>query len=184
MGTEAANRLNVDGTLFTFPALWVVGIFDEWPQYTKAAGTLGMEGCDIVAFDGEVLWLIEMKDYTYPGARQPGDLAKTVGRKAMGTMALLFSLERSAAESEAQRFAQACRSASKVHLALHIDVKDGGRKSRQIQSLLMPLQDKLRKAQKALGISKSFVTSTLSPDPHTPWHAMRDPATRDRHTDR
>lgn len=177
-------EVNVDGTLFTFPEEWDVAIFDEWPQYQAPAGALGLRGCDVLALDGETLWIVEMKDYTYAGARPPEDLTRIVGSKAAGTMALLFALQRAIAQSEAAEFARGCAGVKRIHLVLHMDIKDGGRKRKHIEPILMAVQGKLKHAQKTLGLSKSFVTSTLAPNPGTPWTARRAPETRDHHEDR
>lgn len=63
-----SKELLVDGTFFTFPPNWQTEIFDEWPQYKRATGELELRGCDVLALDGQDLWIIEMKDYTYDGA--------------------------------------------------------------------------------------------------------------------
>lgn len=79
--SQPKNILNVDGTIFEFPKHWRVSIFDEWEQFKRPASELHLKGCDIVAFDGETLWLIEVKDYTYLDASIPKDLTQIVGRK-------------------------------------------------------------------------------------------------------
>lgn len=178
-----SHELLVDGTYFKFPDTWQAEIFDEWPQF-RATTELGVKGCDVLALDGQDLWIIEMKDYTYSGAKQPEDLHETVGLKAVGTMALLYSLTRSVSDSGAKQFAIKCSSSVRIHLALHVEMKDGGRKGKQTKAMLMPLLGKLKKTQKSLGLHKAYVTSTLEPSPHTPWTSRRDPATRARHSDR
>ncbi|MGI6878754.1 hypothetical protein [Microbacterium sp. gxy059] len=184
MPGEQPGELEIDGTFFAFPDHWDVDVFDTWNQFAKAAGELGLQGCDVVACGDGALWIIEMKDYTYDGADQPQDLARTVGLKAAGTMATLYALQRSTAQSAAQEFAVRSAGASRIHLVLHVEVKDGGRKAKQIRAVLMPLEMKLKKVGKALGLSASYVTSTLAPDPRTPWTARRDPSTRAQHRDR
>ncbi|HLQ81708.1 MAG TPA: hypothetical protein VK122_11515 [Brachybacterium sp.] len=184
MGEAQPGEMNIDGTLFTFPEDWDVTVFDRWPQYQRPAGALGLLGCDVLALDGETLWIIEMKDYTYAGARPPDELTRTVGGKAAGTMAVLFALQRAEAQSNAAQFAQGCAAATRIHLALHVDIKDGGRKSKHIEPMLATLQGKLRQVRKALGLSKCYVTSTLAPHASAPWSARRDPDTRHRHEDR
>lgn len=184
MAQLLTNQRSIDGTIFTFPEEWKVALFDEWPQFRKPAGELGVQGCDAIALDDDTLWIIEAKDYTYPDAHQPEDLPKTVGLKAIGTMAILYSLQRSKTGSEAADFAEMCAHVSEIKLALHIEVKDGGRKSKQVQAVLMPLKGRLSKVCKSLGLSKAYVTSTLAPDANTPWESTRDPATRARHLDR
>ena len=178
------TEITVDGTVFTFPEDWDVSVFDEWPQYRKVAGMLGIPGCDIVARDGETLWIIEMKDYTYPAAAAPTDLAEAVARKTLGTMALLYALQRNPAQSQAQEFARRSARTTRVRMVLHIEVKDGGRKGKQVSGPLMAWKSKLEAHRKALGLDKCEVTSTLMPSPHTPWTARRDPTTRRAHSDR
>lgn len=184
MASRKNNEWNIDGTLFSFPDDWRIEVFDEWPQYKKAASELGLRGCDVLCLDDTTLWIVEMKDYTYPGASQPSDLDRIVGEKAAGTMALLYALQRNPSESDAQKFARACKDVTRIHLAMHIEVKDGGRKAKQVGPLLMPLKNKLRKMQMALGISKSFVTSTHAPNSAVGWTSRRDPDGRQLHLDR
>lgn len=177
------RELLVDGTYFTFPHGWHTEIFDEWPQYGKVKN-LGIKGCDVVALDGDDLWIIEMKDYTYLGANPPDILHQTVALKAVGTMALLYALARSASDSPARDFAIKCSANTRIHLALHVEVKDAGRREEQVQAVLAPLLQKLKKTQKALGLHKAHVTSTLAPSSNTPWTARRNPETRGLHVDR
>jgi hypothetical protein len=179
-----SEELLIDGTFFKFPPSWQTEVFDEWPQYKRAAGELELRGCDVLALDGQDLWIIEMKDYTYEGASQPQDLHKTVGQKAAGTLALLFALSRTAADSPAKEFAIKCASSTRVNLALHVIVKDGGRREKQIKAVLLPVKQKLDRSKKALGLHKAHVTSTLAPNANTPWSARRDPHTRAAHSDR
>lgn len=181
---EKVPELNVDGTLFSFPSSWIVSVFDEWPQFVRAAGMFGLQGSDVVAIDGSTLWIIEMKDYTYPGAKEPVDLAKVVGQKSAGTLALLHALERATPDSKAAAFAKAASATTTINLALHVDFKDGGRKGEQILPLLMPLQDQLKRVRSSLGVAQAYVTSTLVPTSATPWTARRDPGSRLLHADR
>ena len=160
-----------------------MSIFDEWPQFSDTT-RFGNKGCDVVALDGEDLWLIEMKDYTYPGAGAPGNLHDKIGLKAAGTMAVLFAQARTHQDSAAKDFALSCAGVKRIHLALHIQPKTGGRPQRYHAPLLQPHLDKLKQISRALGLHKAHVTSTLSPHANTPWSAYRDPADRARHTDR
>lgn len=176
------TEIDVDGTLFTFPSDWRVSTFDTWKQFTRLAGWLGIQGCDIVAIGGDTVWLIEVKDYTYDTAEPPEDLDETVARKAIGTMAVLFAQARSSSHSEANSVAAACTTATRIELALHINVRTEGRASTHLQSVLAPIQQQLKRTKKRLGISRALVTSNFHSS--APWHARRDPATRHLHTDR
>lgn len=175
-------ELNIDGTIFTFPEDFKVSPFDTWKQYQRLT-PLGISGCDIVAYARKTLWIIEVKDYTYPGSSVPGDLPELIALKAHGTMGVLYALQRTKAQSEAQEFAVACAEGREIRVVLHIEVKDGGRKGKHIMGPLMALQQKLKKRCDPLGLSKCHVTSTFAPSV-THWKTRRDPATRGRHSDR
>lgn len=176
-----AEWIEVDGTLFAFPGDWALVKFDELPQFVKAAGGLGLKGCDIAAVDGDRLWIIEVKDYTYPDAKIPSDLADTVGLKAVGTMAMLYSLERQHADSGAKTFALAASRTTSIVLALHIDVPDGARGARHAAGPLIAMKQHLHRVGRTLGLSRAIITSTLVRDDRAPWTARRDPRTRSRH---
>ena len=181
--SQPKNILNVDGTIFEFPEHWRVSIFDEWEQFKRPASELHLKGCDIVAFDGETLWLIEVKDYTYLDASIPKDLTQIVGQKAAGTMALLYALERREAESHAVEFARACSQTTRINLVLHIEVKDGGRKE-YVPTLLAPFKNKLSSVGRSLGLAKSLISSSAVSSSNIRWDARRDPQTRVLHSDR
>ena len=176
------TEINVDGTLFTFPSDWRVSTFDTWKQFTQVAGWLGIQGCDLVAIGEDTVWLIEVKDYTYDSAEPPKDLHETVARKAIGTMAILFAQARSSSHSEANSVATACTTATQIKLALHINVRTGGRASTHLQSALVPIQQQLTRVKKRLGVSRALVTTNFHNA--APWQARRDPRTRHLHTDR
>ncbi|MBU8578222.1 hypothetical protein [Brevibacterium luteolum] len=174
---------NIDGTLFTFPSGWRVGEFDTWQQYRDVAGQWDVMGCDIVAFNGTSLWLIEVKDYTYPNVSPPQNLTDMIALKAVGTMAVLFAQARSASDSEASSFARACHSAQQIQLALHINVRRDGRSEKQIKASFKSIHHRLRRAKQRLRLAGAFISSNQYSLTPVPWKARRDPATRREHTD-
>lgn len=172
-------ELVVDGTRFRFPEGWRAEKFDEWRHF-KAVSGYGIQGCDIAAVNSEELWLIEVKDYTYPGAREPKDLDKTIARKAVGTLALLSALARSQNESDAQQLSRNSQACTKIILTLHIE-PNTARRARNTAGPYTALQQNLRRVAKKLNLAHSVVTSTQLPAPNVPWSSQRDPETRAQH---
>lgn len=173
------NEISIDGTFFAFPDDWRILPFDDTREFRTASGQ-GIKGCDVVAIDGRTLWLIEVKDYTYPEATIPPNLATMVCQKVNGTLGLLHSWSRNESSSEVLDFARASLRASELRVALHIELRP-----RDPTLLAQPLathKDRLRAAgRRPLRIDRWEVTSTLLPSPNTPWTSQRDPDTRDHH---
>ncbi|WP_462417169.1 hypothetical protein [Kytococcus sp. Marseille-QA3725] len=178
-----ANALSVDGTILTFPAAWDLLAFDDTPEYSDARG-FGIKGCDVVAIDGDDLWLIEVKDYTYPGARPPQDLPDEIVRKVIGTMGLLALWSRAPEVSDRMGFGRRAMACSSIRIALHVEFPDKGRGRALLMKPLSDQKDRLvTKARKPLRVHKHdvVVTSSLAPAPGAPWTGRRDPDTRERH---
>ena len=173
-------EVEIDGTYFSFPESWRVELFDEWKQYRALSGAVQLHGCDVVALDDDRLWLIEMKDYSYPGAREPSSLDDVLIRKAIGTLALLSALGRSQNHSSAQDFSVASLQAREIYLALHVELPVK-RPERAVPGLLMSYQQMMKRAARRLHLARGLVTSTLEPQAHTPWTSRRDPDTRIAH---
>lgn len=171
----------VDGSYFTFPNTWETFQFDEWSKYKRITPT-GVKGCDVVGVDeDDTLWLIEMKDYTYPGATQPQDLPEVVAAKAFGTMGVLFSASHLTSEHGYTEVVRRCVDAKRVHVALHIQVKDAHKSRESILSVLAPLKSKILKYTKSLGVANVIVTDHQYSGSKVPWTARRAPETRTDH---
>lgn len=185
MNSGGVQTIDVDGILFAFSEGWDVEKFDDWPQFRKLSGKYAIQGCDIVAFDGDVLWLLEVKDYTYPGAKLPANLPVIVGKKGAGTLAVLHALAKHEHPSAQQVFASRCLRAKQINIALHIELKDGGEKLKYINSSLSNLRQEIRRVRREFGLKGFAVTSYHLPlDKGVPWRARRNPQHRDIHVDR
>ena len=89
-------------TVFDFDKDCQVECYEEWPFYQKrllaSAGLKQVSGCDLVVIQGTTLFLIEVKDYTYPPGTTPPkvrDFATAVSAKGLRTLAGLFAAARS-----------------------------------------------------------------------------------------
>lgn len=146
--------LDVDGRTFTFGSDdWRAGRYDEWSFYRNKLSINGVKGVDLVAVHGRDLYLIEVKDYTHPETRRVplADLPDTVTRKALDTLAGLFTARLNATGDEQVLAARACQ-ASSIRLVLHIELPARARgRLADPASRRMTLQQKLRQRAKALG---------------------------------
>ena len=176
--------INVDGIVFSFQHGWTLAPFDVWPQFTKLAGSYGIQGCDILALKGDDLWFIEVKDYTYDGAKPPKDLPTTVANKAIGTLATICAVSKSAENTPERKFSRSCLKAKRFKIALHIEVKDGGLKDKMGISLLAPLKQGIRKVRNQLEFDDFALSNHWRSPQGLPWTAARDPRNRAKHSDR
>lgn len=183
MSSRPNPQLSVDGIDFVFQEGFHALAFDETKRFRRASG-LGIRGCDIVARHDKTLWLIEVKDYTHQGAKPPEDLYSSLALKSACTIGLLSTYALAEQDSGFVSFARDCRKATKIVIALHIELKDGGRKSNQVGPLLLPIRDRLRQVGKSLGVTSTLVTSTMAPHANAPWVSERVPDSRSQHEDR
>mgnify|MGYP001319082568 CR=1 FL=1 len=175
--------LEVDGSVFTFPAGWEVEKVDTWPEQaslTKPPFTA--KACDFVAMQGDTLWLVEAKDYTYPGSSPPQDLPKTVALKVFHTLATLSVIARWGTGGR-RSFSARTLQVPDVKVCLAVELKDGGRKLIAIETVLTTLQQQLKRTLRAFGPVRPVVSNSHRMGP-VPWEVSRDPSTRIRHQDR
>ncbi|MEA5054770.1 MAG: hypothetical protein VB093_15130 [Propionicimonas sp.] len=176
-------EVEVDGSLFSFPEGWEVEKLDEWPEQARLS-TLPFEAksCDLVAMKAGVLWLVEAKDYTYPGAKLPGDLAQTVGSKIFDSMAVLHAVARWGSGTN-QAFSRRALQCHDARICLAVQLPDGGRRLIGVQTPLANIKADLTTVTRRLGVLRPVVSSFYQPD-SVPWQLRRDPRTRGQHADR
>ncbi|CAL9509267.1 hypothetical protein SUDANB121_03616 [Nocardiopsis dassonvillei] len=173
----------IDGSLFTFPDGWELEKPDEWPEQRRATQSpFHSEGCDLVAMKDGVLWLIEVKDYTYPGAEVPDDLAEKVGLKFFHSPAVLHMVARWG-QGGRRDFSLAALACPETRVRLAVELPDGGRRLIGVATPLAGLKDKLRRVTKRLNVHRPIVS-----DSHVmngvPWEVRRNPGSRREHADR
>ncbi|SHJ91764.1 hypothetical protein SAMN05421803_111101 [Nocardiopsis flavescens] len=176
-------EVQVDGSFFTFSDGWELEKLDEWPaQKLATQAPFHSKGCDLVALKDGELWLIEAKDYTYPGARVPDDLTDKVGLKFFHSLALLHVVARwgEGSHREYSLKALACR---RARVCLAVELPDGGRRLIGVATPLAGLQDKLKRVTRKLRIHHPVVSNSHRTN-GVPWEVRRDPGTRGRHSDR
>ncbi|WP_147681523.1 hypothetical protein [Actinomyces ruminicola] len=168
-------ELEVDGVVFSFPDGWEVSKYDAWPYFRNALSKIqdpagkALHGCDVVALDGDHLWLIEAKDYAYPEAIAPKDLVAVVAEKVMDTLAGLHAGTR--AEHAEREICLKAVKTQRLSVALRIDLPGAqphARRDRQAaaQQTMANYQQELRKSLRRVVNGKVHVI-TGREDPST-----------------
>ncbi|WP_306368991.1 hypothetical protein [Nocardiopsis sp. CC223A] len=176
-------EVEIDGSFFVFPEGWELERSDEWPEQRRATPSpFHSKGCGLVSVKDGTLWLIEVKDYTYPGAEVPDDLAEKVGLKFFRSLAVLHMAARWGQGSR-REFSLAALACPEARVRLAVEPPDGGRRLIGVATPLAGLKDRLRRVTKKLNVHRPVVG-----DSHlmngVPWEIRRNPETRDAHTDR
>ena len=178
-----AREYEVDGSIFAFPEGWMVEKLDEWPEQTRLTpDPFNSKGCDLVALQADTLWLVEAKDYTYPGARVPADLARQVSIKVFHSLAVLHAAARWG-DGQNKTFSAKALTVREARVCLAVELPDGGRKLQEVATPLAALLTELKKAIKPLGVHRPLVSNSHLLN-GVPWVVRRDPGTRSRHLDR
>lgn len=178
-----SSDIDVDGSFFTFPDGWRVAKVDEWSEQTKLTRKpYFAKGCDVVAVQEGTAWLIEAKDYTYPGAKVPSNLHEEVGKKVWDTLALLHAVARWG-HGERQDFSRRALDSETLRVCLAMEVPDRGRKERGVATPLAHQRERLQTVTRLMGLAHPTVSNSfLAAD--VPWTVRRDPTRRRRHLDR
>ncbi|MHA3684680.1 hypothetical protein ACXR2T_11140 [Leucobacter sp. HY1910] len=138
---------------FIFDAGWVAEQYDEWRHYREnlqqvriKAGKDELSGCDFVATDGFRAYLVEVKDYAYPGTTLPEELPGKIALKALDTLAGLVSA-REKGGPESTIAARVLKSRS-IHLVVSIGLPDRRRKLMSPELFLANVKQKLKESTK------------------------------------
>lgn len=148
---------------FTFPDHSMASKYDDWSHYRNQfqATCGGSKAVDLVYADGQVAWLIEVKDFRQHTRTKAIDLPDEIAMKVRDTVAGLVSARFFANIDDEKRCAKALLQAKKMRIVCHIE--QPVKHSRLFPRVINPsdLALKLRTLIKAI-------------DPH--------PAVVDRHT--
>lgn len=115
--------LNVDGLVFSFPADWVVGKYDDWSFYRNQFAKLwqGIKSLDLLAVNpGKTAWLIEVKDYRHHARTKPSELSVEVAHKVFDTLAAMLPAKLHAIDTDQKTLARAVCHATSLRVVLHL----------------------------------------------------------------
>ena len=147
------QNLNVDGLVFSFPADWVVGQYDDWSFYRNQFIKLwqGIKSLDLLAVSPDkTAWLIEVKDYRQNKRTKPSELSVEVAHKVFDTLAAMLPAKVHACESTEKALATAVCRANGLRVVLHLEQPRHGSKlfdrainpanlTQQLRKLLKPI---------------------------------------------
>lgn len=147
------QNLNVDGLVFSFPADWVVGKYDDWSFYRNQFGKLwqGIKSLDLLAVSPEkIAWLIEVKDYRQHARTKPSELSAEVAHKVFDTLAAMLPAKLHADDLAEKTLARAVCHATKLRVVLHLEQPHNASKlfthvvnpanlTQQLRKLLKPI---------------------------------------------
>lgn len=117
------TAVHVDGLTFTFPPSWNVCKYDEWAFYRNQFSKMwsGIKAVDLIAIEGQVIWLIEVKDYRRQQRTKTINLAEEVAKKVFCTLAAILPAKVNASDLSEQQFAEAVTRGQRLHIVLHLE---------------------------------------------------------------
>jgi len=155
---------------FTFNAGCHASKYDGWSfyrnQFQKVCG--GEKAVDIVCYDDNNIWLIEIKDYRTPNSKKVVHLHKALAQKVRDTLAGLVAAQYNANDPVEKKFAQDSLRSSEIHLVFHIEQPT--KFSKLFPRAIDPadLKQKLKGQLKAINAHPKIVNQHTTPA-HMPW---------------
>lgn len=116
--------VDVDGIRFEFPDTWQVCKWDDTAFHARFQNVGGgSKSCDIVALppEGEIVWLVEVKDYSRHRREKQIDLFDEVGCKVRDTLAALWAAQRNANTAGEWALAREARRRRQIRVAFHCE---------------------------------------------------------------
>lgn len=114
----------IEGALtFTFPSHGTASKYDEWSHYRNQfqATCGGSKAVDMTYTDGQVTWLIEVKDFRQHQRVKQIDLSDEIALKVRDTLAGLVSAKFHANDSDEKRCAAALLRSKIIRVVCHIE---------------------------------------------------------------
>lgn len=176
-------ELNVDGGVFLFSEDWSVSKYDEWSYFRSVLSRIidprgrAMHGCDVLAFRGDEVWIIEAKDYAHPDARAPEELVGIVSEKVVDTLAGLHAGARDSHPN--QDMCKRAISAKTLFVVLRLDLpgaQPGQDKMRQEAAFraMADYRQKLKRVLRRVVNGKIHVVTGREEPAIVPWSVRRD----------
>lgn len=180
-----SNVVEVEDMRFTFPESWHVEDFDSW--YGDGNGPKPLthdpfraKDCDLLALEGETLWLIEVKDYTYLGRKVPKDLPTEFALKVFHTLARLMAVAHFG-DHEKKEFSRKAICAQRIRVALAVELRG---RDRDLKIALAHLRDRLNQECAEMKLSHVLVSNSRCQYSSIDWKQERIPESRLNHVDR
>jgi hypothetical protein len=116
-------EIQVDSLIFSFSDSWKVSKYDEWAFYRNhfSRRLSGIKAVDLIAIEGQVIWLIEAKDYRQQSRTKPLDLVEEVAGKVLCTLAAMLPAKLNASDSSESNFAAQFLRGQQLRVVLHLE---------------------------------------------------------------
>jgi hypothetical protein len=114
----------IEGALtFTFPPQSTASKYDDWAHYRNQFQTTcgGSKAVDMVYTDGQMTWIIEVKDFRQHQRVKQIDLSDEIALKVRDTLAGLVSAKFHANDPDEKRCATAILRSKKIRVVCHIE---------------------------------------------------------------
>lgn len=138
--------------------------FDESKYYQDSFKriTNGIKAVDILAIDGCIGYLIEIKDYTHPNTCDMPliDLIEAVIGKVMGTLSAILPMKNNATCSEEKNIANLFSQTNQIKIFLHIELPPLTSELGLSRWRLSNIQMKLKRRLNAIDINPKVVSIT------------------------
>ena len=157
---------------FSFPDHCEAGKYDDWSFYRKqfqsAAG--GSKAVDMLCIEGDVAWLIEVKDYRRHPRTKLIDLGDEVAMKVRDTLAGLAAASANASSEYERNMARRALAARQWRVALHLEQPHANSPLRPQPFNVANVLSKLRRKSGLKAVDADPVVLELNPPrPGIPW---------------
>jgi hypothetical protein len=119
------TALQVERLTFTFPADWHASKYDDWSFYRNqfARQYDGIQAVDVLATDPNgTAYLIEVKDYRYPGVERPSQLPRAIANKVLMTLAAMLPAKLNGNDPAERDMAKSVLTCQKLRVIAHIEL--------------------------------------------------------------
>jgi len=136
--------------------------FDDCQYYRKHFIKIqnGIGAVDILAVEGNLGYLIEIKDYTHPETKDltPNGLIETIVNKVLSTLAAILPMKNNAVVSTEKNIANNFSKTAQIRVVLHIEIPPPRRTLKQSCFDLQNIQTKLGKRLKPIDAHAKVVS--------------------------
>ena len=127
-------------------------------HFVKIQNSIG--AVDILAIDGSIGYLIEIKDYTHPETKDltPNELIEAIVNKVLSTLAAILPMKNNAVVSAEKNIAHNFSKTSQIRVVLHIEIPPPRRTLKQSCFDLQSIQTQLGKRLKPIDAHAKVVS--------------------------
>lgn len=120
----------------------------------------GIRAVDIVAVNGSIGYLIEIKDYRHPDTKdlKPNKLIEAIVNKVISTLSAMLPMKNNANISEEKNIAESFSKTSQIRVVLHIEIPPPRRTLKQSCYSFQEIQTILKRKLKPIDAHPEIVS--------------------------